>query len=77
MVGMRAKDSRDENGLVHMIGHHFRVGSVGNGKDMRRDFIPPPSMINLHGSQRINWITFIRINCNAKETRIRLQSYRN
>ena len=57
----------DQHSLVLAIPHHSSVGSLGNGPEVRRDFIAPFSKVDLGDPMAVDRIPFVGVDNNNEE----------
>ena len=46
--------------------------SVSDGEDVRRDFVTPPAVVDLHGAGGVDGVTLVRVDSDAEETGVGL-----
>jgi len=48
------------------------VSSVSDGEDVRRDFVTPPAVVDLHGAGGVDGVTLVGVDSDAEETGVGL-----
>lgn len=53
--------------------HHVLVGTLSNGENVGRDFIPPLASVDSHGTERVNGVTLVRVDSDTEQAGVGLQ----
>jgi hypothetical protein len=60
----------DEHGLILAVADHHSVSSVGDGEDVRGDFIPSLSAVIVNHGGCVNGNHLVRVDGNAEKSRV-------
>ena len=61
--------------LLQLTGQHVGVGAVRDGENVRRHFVTPLALVDVHGARGVDRVALVRVDGDAEEARVGLHHH--